>query len=214
MKTDHFQSCGHCWVFQIGWHIECSTFTASSFRICNSSTGIPSPPLTLFVVVLPKVHLISHSRMSGSQWLITPSWLSGWWSSSLYSSVYSCQLFLISSASVRSIPFLPFTVSIFLWNVPLVSLIFLKRSLVFPTLLFSSIPLPWSPRKAFLSLFTILWNSALTWVYVSFSPLPFASLLFVAVCKASSNNHLPFSFPLLEDVFNHCHLYNVMNFCP
>ena len=24
-----FQSCGHCWVFQICWHIECSTFTAS-----------------------------------------------------------------------------------------------------------------------------------------------------------------------------------------
>ena len=29
MKTDFFQSCGHCWVFQIFWHIECSTFTAS-----------------------------------------------------------------------------------------------------------------------------------------------------------------------------------------
>ena len=28
-----FQCCGHCWVFQICWHIECSTFTASSFRI-------------------------------------------------------------------------------------------------------------------------------------------------------------------------------------
>ena len=28
MKTDLFQSCGHCWVFQICWHIECSTFTA------------------------------------------------------------------------------------------------------------------------------------------------------------------------------------------
>ena len=28
-----FQSCGHWWVFQICWHIECSTFTASSFRI-------------------------------------------------------------------------------------------------------------------------------------------------------------------------------------
>ena len=39
------QSCGHCWVFQICWHIECSTFTASSFRIWNSSTGIPLPPL-------------------------------------------------------------------------------------------------------------------------------------------------------------------------
>ena len=22
MKTDHFQSCGHCWVFQICWHID------------------------------------------------------------------------------------------------------------------------------------------------------------------------------------------------
>jgi len=37
MKTDFFQSCGHCWVFQVCWHIECSTFTASSFRIWNSS---------------------------------------------------------------------------------------------------------------------------------------------------------------------------------
>ena len=35
--------------FQICWHIECSTFTASSFRIWNSATGIPSPPLALFV---------------------------------------------------------------------------------------------------------------------------------------------------------------------
>ena len=43
MKTDLFQSCGHCWVFQICWHIECSTFTASSFRIWNSSIGIPNP---------------------------------------------------------------------------------------------------------------------------------------------------------------------------
>ena len=40
MKTDLFQSCGHCWVFQICWHIECSTFTESSFRIWNSSAGI------------------------------------------------------------------------------------------------------------------------------------------------------------------------------
>ena len=57
MKTDLFQSCGHCWVFQICWHIECSTFTASSFMIWNSSTGIPSPPLALFIVMLPKTHL-------------------------------------------------------------------------------------------------------------------------------------------------------------
>ena len=43
MKTDLFQSGGHCWVFQICWHAECSTFTASSFRTQNSSTGVPSP---------------------------------------------------------------------------------------------------------------------------------------------------------------------------
>ena len=77
MKTDHFQSCGHCWVFQVFWHIECSTFTASSFRIWNSSAEIPSPPLALFVEILPKDHLTSHSRMSGSRWVITPLWLSG-----------------------------------------------------------------------------------------------------------------------------------------
>ena len=54
MKTDIFQSCGLCWVFQICWHIECSTFTVSSFRIWNSSTRFPSPPLALFLVMLPK----------------------------------------------------------------------------------------------------------------------------------------------------------------
>ena len=47
METDLFQSCGHCWVFQICWFIECSTFTASSVRIWNSSTAIPSPPLAV-----------------------------------------------------------------------------------------------------------------------------------------------------------------------
>ena len=98
MKTDLFQSCGHCLVFQICWHIECSSFKASSFRIWNSLTGILSPLLTLFVVMFPKAHLTSHSRMSGSRWGITPSWLSGSWRSLLYiSSVYSCH-FLISSA--------------------------------------------------------------------------------------------------------------------
>ena len=47
------------------WSFECSIFTASSFRIWKSSTVIPSPPLTLFVVMLSKAHLTSHSRMPG-----------------------------------------------------------------------------------------------------------------------------------------------------
>ena len=71
----------------------------------------------------------------------------------------------------------------------LVSLIFLTWSLVFPILLFSSISLHWSLRKAFLSLLAILWNSAFKWVYFSFSPLLFASRLFTAICKASSDSH-------------------------
>ena len=40
------------------------------------ATGIPSPPLTLFIVMLRKAHLTSHSRMCGSRWVIIPSWLS------------------------------------------------------------------------------------------------------------------------------------------
>ena len=88
--------------------------------------------------------------------------------------------------------FLSFIVSIFAWNIPLVSLIFLKRSLVFPILLFSSISLHWSLRKAFLSLCAILWNAAFKWFCLYFSPLPLTSLLFSAICKASSDNHFAF----------------------
>ena len=107
MKTDLSQSCGHWWVFQICWHIECGTFTASSFRIWNHSAGIQSPTLALFIIMLPKAHLTSHSRMSGSRWVTTLSWLSGSLTPLLYSSsVYSCHLLLISSASVRSLTFL------------------------------------------------------------------------------------------------------------
>ena len=173
MNTDHCLSCGHGWVFQICWHIECSTFTAASFRIWNSLTGIPSSPLALFLVMLSKAHLTSHSRMSSSRWVwvIKPLWLSGSWRYFFYSSsVYSCHLFLISCASVLS-----FFEPIFVWNVPLVSLIFLKRSLVFPILLLSSISLRWSLKKPFFSLLAVLWDSAFKWVYLSFSPLLFTS---------------------------------------
>ena len=86
---------------------------------------------------------------------------------------------------------------IFAWNVPLVALIFLKRSLVFPILLFSSISLHWSLRKAFLSLLAILWNSAFRCLYLFFSPLLFTFLLFSDICNASPDSHLLFciSFP-------------------
>ena len=46
--------------------------------------------------------------------------------------------------------------------------------------------------EAFLSLLAILWNSAVKWVYLSFSPFHFTSLLSSVICKASSDNHFAF----------------------
>ena len=75
MNTNFFQSCGYCWVFQICWHIECGTFIASSLgfeivqlEFCHLNQ--------LFVVMLPKTHLTSLSRMSASRCMTTSLWLS------------------------------------------------------------------------------------------------------------------------------------------
>ena len=99
----------------------------------------------------------------------------------------------MSSASLRSIHFLSFILPIFAWNVPLVSLIFLKRSFPFYCFpLFLCIHHFGSLRKAFWSLLAILWKSSFRWVYLSFSPLPFTSLLSTAICKAYSDNYFAF----------------------
>ena len=158
---------------------------ASSFRIWNSSPEIPLPPLSLLVVVFPKAHLTSHSRISDSRRMITPLGLS----LSLrpfFLCVFLPLLLNIFFYYAHTISV--FIVPIFAWNVPLVSQVFLKRSLVFPILLFSSISLHCSLKKSFLSLHAILWNSSFRWVYLSFSPLPLASLLFSAICETSSDN--------------------------
>jgi len=76
-------------------------------------------------------------------------------------------------------------------SVPLVSPIFLKRSLVFSILLLSSISLHCSYKKTFLSLLAILWIPAFSLGYCSLSPLLF-TYLFSAVCKAPSDNHFDF----------------------
>ena len=116
--------------------------------------------------------------MSHSRWVITLSCLSGSLRSFLYSSsVYSCHL-LISFSSVRSIPYLYFIMPIFAWSVPLVSLIFLKRFLVFPILLFSSLSLHCSLRKAFLSYLSLLFFGALHSDECIFPFLLWLSLLF------------------------------------
>ena len=166
--------------------------------------------------MLSKAHLTSHSRMSGSRWVITPLCLSGSWRSFLYSSsVYSCYLFLISSAYVRSIPFLSFIEPIFAWNVPLISLIFLKRSLVFPILLFSSVSLHRSLRKAFLSLLAIIGNSAFKWEYLFFFSFAFHFPSFHSCLEGLLRQpSCLFSFLFHGDGLDPCLLYNVMNLHP
>ena len=91
MKIDLFLWPLHSPNFQYRFaDIECCTLTESS-SILNYSAGISLPPLALLAAVLPKVHLTSHSWMSGSRWMTTPLWLSGSLRSFLYSSsVYSC----------------------------------------------------------------------------------------------------------------------------
>ena len=63
-------------------------------------------------------------------------------------SVYSCHLVLISA--IKSLQFLSFIMPFFAWNVPLISVTFLKWSLVLPLLLFFSTSLHCSLKKAFL----------------------------------------------------------------
>ena len=58
--------------------------------------------------MLPKAHLTSHSRMFGSRWMNTPLILSRSLRTFLYcSSVYSCHLFLMSSALLPPYRFCP-----------------------------------------------------------------------------------------------------------
>ena len=99
------------------------------------------------------------------------------------SSVYSCHLFLISSASGRSIPFLSFIEPIFAWNVPLVSLAFLKRSLVLPILSFFAISLRCSLMKALYSESYILFHCCF-------------------ICIMQLSYHFDFIFPLLSKILS------------
>ena len=80
---------------------------------------------------------------------------------------------------------------------------------------FPSVFLHCSSKKAFLSLLVILWNSAFTWVYLSLSLSPFASLLSSAISKASRDSHFCLlAFLFLSDIFGHLVIYSALSLCP
>ena len=85
----------------------------------------------------------------------------------------------------------------------LISQIFLKGSLVFPILLFSSISALFIWEALFISL-ALLWKSAFIWVYLFLSPCFFFFLLSLATCKSSSDKPLCLlAFLFLWDGFGH-----------
>ena len=126
----------------------------------------------------------------------------------------SLALFLISSASVKSIKFLCFIVPLFAWNIPCDICNFLEEVAILSHSIFSLYFFALITEEAFLSLLVILWNSAFRWVYLSFSPLPFTSILCSLICKASSDNHFAFFSFFHRNGLDHRILCNIMNLCP
>ena len=77
MKTNLSQSCSHCWVFQICWYIEYSTFTASSFRIWNISAVTLQQPNPVFLPEeSPRTEMLGGLQIMGVADSDTTEWLS------------------------------------------------------------------------------------------------------------------------------------------
>ena len=151
--------------------------------------------------------------MSRSGWVTTPSWLHRSLRSFLYSSpVYSFHL-LIASSSVRSLPFLSFIVLICVWNFPLVSIIFLKRSLVFPIL---CLPLFLCIVHWIRPYHSLLFSGALCSVGFIVPFLPCFLLLFFPqlFVKPPQTTTLPSCISFFGNGFGQCFLSNIMNSCP
>ena len=111
--------------------------------------------------------------------------------------MYSCHNLLISSASGPYYfhPLLCLT----LHKCSLGNSNFLEEISSLSHSTFSSISLHWSLRKAFWCLLPILWNSAFRCLYLSFSPLLFASLLFTAILPRKCTGHSKHPLPTTQE---------------
>ena len=155
------------------------------FRIWNSSTGILSPPLALFVVMPPKAHLTSHSRISGCSLrrrsvnsLIV--WIH-WWSSQHLD--FCWVVLIIDSVSLLVIDMFRFSFSLWINLVRFfligICLFLLECSTFWCIIVYTS--LSWS----FISLWYSLWplfHFSFIWVLSVFSSVRLAkcvSILFI-----------------------------------
>ena len=125
-------------------------------------------------MILPKAHLTSHSRRSGSRWVTTPSWLSGSWRSFYVFLLPLLNIFCLCSVHTIYVLYcgcLCMKCSLVISNF-LEEISSLSRSIVF--LYFFAL----ITEEAFLSLLAILWNSAFKWVYLFFFLLCLSLLFF------------------------------------
>ena len=157
--------------------------------------------------MLPKVHLTSHSRVSGSRCMTTPLWLSGSPRSFLYtSSVYSCHLFLISPVSVFYCAQAGGKCSLDVYHF-LEEISSLSHSISF----FYFCAFVHLRRLSYCSL---LFSGTLHSVGYIFPFLLCLSLLSSGICKAFRLSFCLLAFLFLWDGFGPCLLYNVMNLGP
>ena len=165
--------------------------------------------------MLPKALLTLHSKMSGSRWVITPSWLSGsLWSLLYSSSVDSIHLFLISSAFVSII------------SVLYCAHLCMKSSLGISNFLDEISSLSHSTVFHYFFLTLITEESFLIYLCYSLELCTQMGISFpssFAFCFSSLHSNVygllrqPFSlfaFLCLGDGLDHCLLYNVLNLCP
>ena len=166
--------------------------------------------------MLPKAHLTSHSRMSGSRWVITPSWLSWSWTSFLYSFCVFLPPLLnifcfcyIHTISVLYRAHLCMKCSLGFSNF-LEEIFSLSHSVVF--LYFLCIDYWGRLSYLFLLFFGILHSDANIFPFLLCLLVLFFSQLFVSPPQIAIL--LFFAFLFHGDGLDPCLLYNVTNLCP
>ena len=169
-----------------------SALIASSFRILNSSAEIPSLPLTLLLVGLPKYHLTSHSRM--------PTWVND----HTIVAIWVIKIFFVKSFCVFFPSLLDLSCFYWFFTISILYCAHFWRKYSFDTCNFFEEISILSFSTVFLCFFTFFIEEGLL-VSLCYSPelciqlgipslssLLFTSLLSSSIHKASSDNHFAF----------------------